>query len=181
MLIFFELSILLSWLYVFKMEKKNGYSLESFILIYGLLTTFTLEVINEVCFGHLGMVYPHSYFLLWPFRFPLPIILSGSLYCWGLHKVSFKTSKTLFKNYPFSLIYPLLIIFLLNTWYFVEFIGLKSGYWMRIGGIEYTKMVILLSYLFYCSFTLPSILCSFLTCKYLNKRSEQKEYSRHCV
>ena len=180
MILFFESFILLTWFFIFSWETWKKKQLEQFILLYALPMTFIMEVINDVYFGSFGMVYPHSYFYLRPFNFPIPIILSGSLYCWTLHKLSLKMSRSLFNGKHLNFIYPLVIIFLLNTWFFIELIGQKSGYWVRIGGIQYTKVIMGLTYFFYFSFTVPSIVLSFITHHFV-KEKKRKGNASHIV
>ena len=181
MTLFFESFILLAWFLIFNWERRKKNQLEQFILLYSLPMTFIMEVINDVYFGSLGMIYPHSFFYLRPFNFPIPIILSGSLYCWSLHKLSLKTSSLYLKTEKPNLVYFIMILILLNSWYFIEQIGQSSGYWMRIGGIQYTNIVITLTYFFYFSFTMPSIIFSILTLKFLSKGKEEKDCSTHCI
>ena len=180
MILLFESFIILVWFLTFSWERWKKNQLEQFILIYGLPMTFIMEVINDVYFGSFGMVYPHSFFYLRPFNFPIPIILSGSLYCWVLHKLSFKISTSFFKKRHLTFGYPLIFLFLLNSWFFIELIGQKSGYWMRVGGIEYTNVIIALTYFFYFSFTVPSIALSFLTHNFLNGKGGKRN-SSHIV
>ncbi len=172
MILLFESLIIFAWFFTFSFERWKGNQLGQFILLYSLPTTFVMEVINDAYFGEFGMIYPQSFFYLSPFKFPIPIVLCGSLYCWSLHTLSIKFSTLLFKGRKTTLCYSLLIIILLNSWYFIELIGQKSGYWIRLGGIQYTKMIIALTYLFYFSFTAPSIIFSFLTHNLLNRKNK---------
>ena len=181
MILFFEFFILLTWFLIFNFEKRKKNQLEQLILLYGLPMTFIMEVINDVYLESFGMIYPHSFFYLRPFNFPIPILLSGSLYCWALHKLSLKISSLFLKREKNSLVYFIIIMVLLNSWYFIEQIGLRSGYWMRIGGIHYTSIIMVLTYLFYFSFTMPSIIFSILTTKILSKGKAEGEYTTHCI
>ena len=120
MILFFETSILLVWFLAFSFEKWRENKLEQLILLSSLFTTFIMEVINDIFFGPFGMVYPQSFFFLKPFNFPIPIVLTGSLYCWFLHILSLKFSnvsdfRNLEKNYHF---YQMLLSVLLLGFYF---------------------------------------------------------------
>ena len=172
MILIFETSILLTWFLAFSFEKWRDNKLEQLILLSSLFTTFIMEVINDVFFGPFGMVYPQSFFFLKPFKFPIPIVLTGSLYCWLLHILSLKFSKLIFKKRQLTIGYPLTIMILLNSWYFIELIGQKSGYWVKLGGIQYTSLIILLTYFFYFCFTVPSITFSFFIHNLFNKNKK---------
>ena len=71
MTLFFELSIITLWFFLFTKEDQEKNKLNQIILMYGLLSTFMMEVINEVYFGELRMTYPHS-FTLDHSSFPFP-------------------------------------------------------------------------------------------------------------
>ncbi len=173
MYIIIELFIFIAWVLfvVFNFFSNGKYLLPLFV---GGMSSLILEIVNDFVFSGVGTFYPYSLFYFPLTRFPLAIVLAGSLYAVFFHFISVKIFNYLKtrRNYLKYIIFSILISASIPF----ELLGQSSGYWVLHNTVSPDKYLFHFSsvYLFYFAATFPC----FITAEIIKKK--RLKY-KHCI
>ena len=147
-----ESIIYVSWAYVFlsRMRREGrAASEELHVLVLALPTTIIMELRAEYLQSGTGTFYPSSLSYFPGFKFPVAIVLAGSLFTWALYTLSRGISTRVAgeSGWRFNLTHLVLFLLLLWSSRLVEAMAVSIGYWqwhitpapraMWIGGYLY--------------------------------------------
>lgn len=123
----------------------------------GAVCSVLLEIVNERWFAGQGAVYPCTFLPLWPFEFPVAIVLMTGLYAAIIAYASCRVGSA----FSFSPVGARLTLAIVAAAFFnllsigVEHGGIATGYWRHLRATELLRIYPFV-YLFYGAASLPA-------------------------
>ncbi|HSA33703.1 MAG TPA: hypothetical protein P5077_08260 [bacterium] len=129
----------------------------------GTTCSILLEIVNERWFAGQGAVYPCAVLPLWPFEFPIAIVLMTGLYAaliaYAACRVADATPLSRFGTRLVLAITAAAVLNLLSI--AVEHAGVAAGYWRHLRATELSRIYPFV-YLFYAAASLPATVVFFV-------------------
>jgi hypothetical protein len=167
----FELLIYGLWAYVTasRLRTASETALEELcILAFSIPMTVIMELRNEFLQAGTGTYYPASLAYFPGFKFPIAIILAGSLFAWAIYVVSREAAKRAAggRDLVFQLTQLAFFLILLTGSRLMELLGLATGYWQWHRMPDLSTLWVG-GYLYYFRFSFPPAFVAKLLSWYL--------------
>jgi hypothetical protein len=161
--VFFELALYLAWAYVFLSRLRRvgrSASEEMHVLVFALLTTTIMELRAE--YLGTGTFYPASLLYFPDFKFPVAIVLAGSLYTWAIYVLSRGIASRIAGPTAWlsNLIHLVVFLLLLLTAGYIESFSVRIGYWQWHNPPDPRAIGLGSYYKYYFRFTFPAALAA---------------------
>ncbi len=168
MALLFEVGVFVTWavVLIYRVRERSPSSTgELVVLLFAIPTTIVMELRSEVLLAGIGPIYPASLAYFPSFRFPIAIVLAGSLLTWAVYRVSrLGTARLVPLGGPrqeIALIGVFLILMTVSLAIEVVMVAVRYWHWQLPPAA--TAATWLGQYLYYLRFSLPAFLVGRLT------------------